>query len=68
MWIYEEKKKEKYIIEEILIDILILSDDRKKSIDSFSVRIKRIAFNKNKYTIFEKEKKQASLVRQRTIL
>lgn len=63
-----KKKKEKYIIEEILIDILILSDDRKKSIDSFSVRIKRIAFNKNKYTIFEKEKKQASLVRQRTIL
>ena len=64
----KKKKKEKYIIEEILIDILILSDDRKKSIDSFSVRIKRIAFNKNKYTIFEKEKKQASLVRQRTIL
>ena len=63
-----KKKKEKYIIEEILIDILILSDDRKKSIDSFSVRIKRIAFNKNKYTIFKKEKKQASLVRQRTIL
>lgn len=38
---------EKYILEEILIDILIMSDNKKRSTDPFSARKEKNACKKN---------------------